>query len=226
MAGENYPRSGLNEAERAGGYQVVEAHRTGRPEGWSRERETTEMRRRWTVSRHAAAVQELLARGLDLATAWRVALALVAHYARECGWGKAEWNWSLGNIRWTRGWPKAHMLHGGDDSEPRPYRAYDSLAAGVADAVRLASSGPKTERHPNGIYADAWAFLVGGGDPVQWYDKLMHAGWHPWSTAGLNEYRSIHGTVQGWCGASPPVGGAAALAALLALAAMALVVMG
>lgn len=226
MSNENYPRSGMNAAERAGHYETVPAHRTGRPAGWTRARETTEDRKRWVVSRHAAAVQNLLGRGLDLVTAWRVGLALVSHYAREDGWGKSEWNWSLGNIRWTPGWPKAHLLDGGDDSEPRPYRAYDSLEAGVDDAVRLASSGPKNARHPNGIYADAWAFLVGGGDPVGWYDRLMHAGWHPWSTAALNEFRSIHATVQGWCGASPPAGGAMALAALLALAATALVMVG
>jgi len=224
--GESYPRSGMNSAERAGGYDVVEARHTGRPAGWTRERDTTELRRAWVRTRHAVLVRAVLARGLPFETAWTVGLALIAHYVRECGWGRAEWNWSLGNIRWTQGWPKAHLLHGGDDSEPRPYRAYDSLDAGAADAVRLASTGPKTRAHPNGIYADAWAFLVGGGDPVEWYDKLMHAGWHPWSEAALGEYRSIHATVTGWCGASAPAGGAAALGALLTLVVLSLVVMG
>jgi hypothetical protein len=226
MSDDNYPRAGLNSAERAGGYQVVEAHRTGRPPGWTREHDTIELRRAWVRTRHVAIVRAIMSRNVPFEAAWRMGLALVAHYVRECGWGRAEWNWSLGNIRWTRGWPKAHMLHGGDDTEPRPYRAYDSLEAGAEDAVRLASTGPKNAAHPNGIYAPSWAKLLDGGDAVQWYDGLVRAGWHPWSQAGIDEFRSIYGTVRGWCGEAPPAGGAGALAALLALAVTALVMVG
>ena len=224
--GDSYPQSGLTAAERAGGYRVIEAKRTGREAGWTKARETLAKRRAWVVSRHAAVVQNLLGRGFTIERAWVIALALVSHYVRECGWGRAEWNWSLGNIRWTRGYALAHMLNGGDDSEPRPYRAYASLAEGVEDAVKLASTGPKTRARPQGIYAPSWAKLTAGGDPFVWYDELVHAGWHPWSREAMDEFRQIYGTVRGMAGEKPPVGGAASLAALLALAALAAVVMG
>ncbi len=216
MSDTEYRRSGMSAAERAGGYQVVPARRTGRAPGWDKDHETRAMQRAWVVTRHAALVRDLLGRGVPFERAWAMAIAIVAHYVRECGWGRAEWNYSVGNVRWTRGYPKAHLLDGGDDAEPRPYRAFDTLAEGVADAVRLAMGGPKNDAHPNGIYAPAWAHLLGGGDPVRWYDMLMRAGWHPWSQKGLDEFRNILGTVRGYVGTKPPAGGAAALAALLA----------
>lgn len=211
----------------SGSYEEVPKVRTGRPVGWDPERDTTALRKAWVVSRHAAAVRHLVDLGHPIDAAWRIATAVVVHYAREDGWGRAEWNFSLGNIRWTQGWPRAHLLQGGDDAGPRPYRAYDSLAAGVADAVRLARTGPvRRGGDARGIYAASWDFLAGGGAGVDWYDKLMRAGWHPWSEAALAEYRSMERTIKGWVGERPPASGVAGLAALIALAALALVISG
>jgi hypothetical protein len=204
-----------------GSYQQVDLKRTGRPEGWTRAEDTTSMRRAWVVSRHRAIAAAILEQGVPLDRAWSMAHAICAHYVRECGWGRSEWNYGVGNIRWTEGFPKAHLLTGGDDNGPRPYRAYDSLAEGVRDAVRLARTGPvRRNGDPRGIYAPAWDFLLGGGDAVGWYDKLMRAGWHPWSQAGLDEFASIVRTVRAWTGERPPAGGAAMLAAVLAAAAV------
>lgn len=207
------------------GYILVELKRTGRADGWTREADTSAMRREWVVSRHRAIAAAILEQGVALDDAWRMAHALTAHYVRETGWGRSEWNFGLGNIRWTSGFPKAHLLKGGDDAEPRPYRAYDSLVDGVRDAVRLARTGLKRSGFPDGIYAPAWVFLLGGGDALGWYDKLLRpapgvGGWHPWSQQGLDEFASILRTVRAWTGERPPAGAAATLAALLAALAL------
>lgn len=128
----------------------------------------------------------------------RVAAALLAHYARETGWGRDEHNFALGNIRWTGTGP-AFYQQGGDDPEPRPYRAYDSAEDGVRDAVRLASSGR---------YAAGYQRLLAGASEAEWYSRLMApadgvAGWHPYSDVGLREYVSILGTVRSILGLAP-----------------------
>jgi hypothetical protein len=128
----------------------------------------------------------------------RVAAALLAHYARETGWGRDEHNFALGNIRWTGSGP-AFYQQGADDPVPRPYRAHDSAEDGVRDAVRLASSGR---------YAAGYQRLLAGASEAEWYSRLMApaddvAGWHPYSDVGLREYVSILGTVRSILGLAP-----------------------
>lgn len=164
----------------------------------------------YVKARHAAAVAVLREMGIGAVIAWAMAIALVAHWVREGGWGRNEWRFNVGNIR-ARGWDgETVLLKGGDDPEPRPYRAYTSAEEGVRDAIRLASTGPTTRARPQGIYRPAWEHLLasGGTDGLGWYDRLMKAGWHPWSQDGLDEYRSIHRTVSGFVGHAAPLAGA------------------
>lgn len=173
----------------------------------------------WTRSRYAALVDVL--RGLGVASPENVAAAVVAHWARETGWGRSEWWFNVGNIKDTSGWT--------GDGQVLPdglaYRAYPDLASGVRDTVALL-------RAPR--YAPAWNYLVTTGDGLGWYNLLMHAGWHPWTQTALDEYASIRARVGRLVNAAAPVvspllstapapagsGGAwAALAALLAWAA-------
>lgn len=144
----------------------------------------------WTRSRHAAAFDAVLARGVDRATAWRVATALLGHWSIECGWGRAEWRFNVGNVKvgaWTG--PVQRLPDG------LLYRAYGDLTAGAEDSVRLASGGR---------YAEAWGYLLASGDAVGWYDRLMRAGWHPWSEEALATYRSTSARVASIVGATPP----------------------
>lgn len=131
----------------------------------------------WTRTRVAAAQRVLAAQGYDAATARRLAVALVAQWARETGWGRAEWNHSVGNIKAT-GWQgDYHRL-----SDGQYYRSYPTLDEGVADAIRL---------HQSSRYRAAWDHLVSTGDPVGWYDRIMRAGYHPWSQEALTDMQSI-----------------------------------
>lgn len=172
----------------------------------------------WTRSRHAAAVAEFERRGLDRSTAWWVAAALVSQWARETGWGRDEWSCSEGNIRATSSWRGDTMLlQGSDDSAPAPYRAYPvepNCETGVADAIRLAVDGARYRAAYRRLVASAAGgpYVVGNAtryavplDLVTWYSELMTAGWNPWTQAGLDEYRSIAGTVAGIVGAPPYV---------------------
>lgn len=144
----------------------------------------------WTRSRHAAAFDAVLARGVDRTTAWRIATALLGHWSIECGWGRAEWRFNVGNVK-VGGWtgPVQRLPDG------LLYRAYGDLAAGAEDSVRLASGGR---------YAEAWGYLLASGDAVGWYDRLTRAGWHPWSEEALATYRSTSARVEGIVGSTPP----------------------
>lgn len=135
--------------------------------------------------------------------AWWAAIALLGHWIREVSHGRSEHNFAVGNIRATNAaWPNGlvHYLQGGDDAQPAPYRAYASVDAGVEDSVRLAVDGsryrPAMQRllasESNGPYVVSYGsrsvqFPV---DVVQWYADLMNAGWHPYTDAGLDEFRS------------------------------------
>lgn len=164
----------------------------------------------WARSRHAAAVDALVARGLPAQLAWWVAVAIVGHWANEVGWGRSERDYALGNIRAGSGWGGAvHYLQGSDDPAPAPYRAYRSLADGVEDNIRLATGverdGTLAERSR---YQRAFLDLVAsvsdgpyvvssGGrsvafpvDVVAWYAALTRAGWHPYSEESMSTYRS------------------------------------
>lgn len=182
----------------------------------------------WVRARHATAVTVLREMGFAAAVAWAMAIALVSHWVRECGWGRSEWRFNVGNMR-AAGWTgDTVLLHGGDDSEPRPYRAYESEAEGVRDNIRLASSGKKTRTHPEGIYVPAWRHLIAsnGTDGLGWYDLLMKGGWHPWSQNGLDEYRSIHRAVTGMVGEAAPIAGGLLVIGIMGALAVAGVTLG
>ena len=149
---------------------------------------------------HAACVRVLLGEGLDAAAAWWVAVALVSHWARETGHGRAMYAYNVGNMRAANWGGAVVLLQGGDDAAPSPYRAYDSLDDGVRDTLRLLHARR---------YAAAWAALVasdGRGpytitygaqtaslrvDAAGWYRAIMIAGWHPYSDAVLREYGGV-----------------------------------
>lgn len=141
----------------------------------------------WTRARYAAALARLSA-SYDPAVAAHMATALVTQWALECGWGRAEWDFNLGNITPGSNYQgDVHRLSNG-----RLYRAYASLDAGLTDTLRLLGSH---------LYAAAFARLAAGADPVDWYSDLMHAGWNPWSQRDLDEYRGTLASVRRILGA-------------------------
>jgi len=150
----------------------------------------------WIRSRHAALVAELRRRGYG--NAWALAMAPVAHWAEETGWGGHEYDYAIGNVRSVGQCPLAHMLQGGDDAVPRPYCAYRSLDEGVARTLDLILA-PR--------YAAAWQHLTSTGDAVGWYDRLIRAGWHPYSPEAVNDYRSQLARVARTVGAEPAASG-------------------
>ena len=158
-------------------------------------------RREWVRTRHAAIVAELVRMGWAFAAAWVAAISILAHYTRECGWGRAEYNYSLGNIR-AFGWSGLfHVL-----SDHLDYRAYPTLAEGVRGNLALASGGR---------YAGAWSILR--ADPAngrEWYAALMRAGWHPYSDAALRDYDGVRSRLVEWVGPVPSSAGPGIVGAL------------
>lgn len=129
----------------------------------------------WVDSRFRALVYAFLDRGLPLEIAMNAALALLSHLVRESGWGRAEWNYNVGNIKCSGG--ECHKLNDG-----KYYRSYKSLDEGVSDYVRLLE---------NARYRHAMGYLITTSDGVGWYDRLMRSGYHPWSRDALEEFGSI-----------------------------------
>jgi hypothetical protein len=169
----------------------------------------------WIRTRHAAAMRALQRRGVDPTLAWYAALALVAHWAHETGYGRAEWDYALGNIRATADWTgPIHYLQGGDDlTGPRPYRAYTTLDAGAEDAVRLAVDVARYRPSFVALLASrvAGPFVVRADgrtaqlpiDTVQWYADLTRAGWHPYSEESQYIFRSTLTRAAQTVGAAP-----------------------
>ena len=151
----------------------------------------------WVRTRHAALVAELRRRGYG--NAWTLAMAPVAHWGNEVAWGRAEYDYALGNVRSVGQCPLAHMLQGSDDPVPRPYCAHRSLDEGVARTLDLILA-PR--------YAAAWQYLTATGDAVGWYDRLIRAGWHPWSAEAVADYRSQLARVVRTVGPEPASSGA------------------
>lgn len=170
--------------------EVVPLTRTGTPTATP----TTAERRAWVRSRHRELVAVLRRRlGVPLRRAWWAAVAILAHWARESGWGRSEWGYNVGNIRGC-GPGGSHLLQGGDDAAPAPYREYRTLEEGVAATLELLLARR---------YATVTVELLGVldvGDSARWYAGLMRAGWHPYSDASLAEYREVYTTVAGWVG--------------------------
>lgn len=181
-------------------------------------------RQDWIRSRHAAAVAALEARSVPPELAWWAAVALMGHWANETGWGRAETDYALGNIRTSPDWTgDVHYLQGSDDAAPAPYRAYASLDEGVEDNVRLATGTNRTgELAARSRYQPAFLALLAsapGGpyvvsadgrtvafpiDVVRWYADLTHAGWHPYSEASMQTFRGTVTRVAETVGAPPP----------------------
>lgn len=168
----------------------------------------------WSRTRHAEAVRALQRRGLSLPLAWWAAMALVGHWAYETGWGRAEWDYAVGNIRAT-GWSgPVHYLQGSDDAEPRPYRAYDTLADGIEDNIRLAVDNARYRPAFEGLLASQQGgpYLVRAEgrevyfplDVAGWQGALTRAGWHPPSEASAATFRSTVTRVAQAVGAPPP----------------------
>lgn len=107
--------------------------------------------------------------------------AVVAHWARETGWGRFEWNNNPGNIR-AIGWPGPRVWLTGRDGA-LDYRAYPSIDAGARDYWRLVS---QTRR-----YAPALEHLR-RGRPVEWYDALLRAGYSAHTPQAIDEFRRIY----------------------------------
>lgn len=148
----------------------------------------------WVRSRHAALVEALVRRGLDPSLAWRTATAVVAHWAREVGYGRSEYGYNLANVRGYR-CARVHVLADGLD-----YCAYGSLREGVDATVDLLQA----ER-----YRPAWDHLLATGDGPGWYERLLRPpqggdGWHAWSQAGMDEYASVLARVTRTVGEAPP----------------------
>jgi hypothetical protein len=149
----------------------------------------------WLRSLFDVLVHLLTDRGVPLDLALPVARALMAHLARETGWGRNEWGHAPGNIKCRgsyapedeRGWHgDCHWLTNRNDGR-QLYRSYPNIREGLADYLRLMESR---------TYRGAWHHLLRHPeDGVGWYDRLMRAGYHPWSQEGLNEYRSIQRTI-------------------------------
>ena len=189
----------------------------------------------WIHTRHAAAMRALLRRGVGETAAWYAAVALVAQWAHETGWGRAEWDYALGNIRANPGW--TGLIHYLDDSgglyAPRPYRAYATLDEGAEDAVRLVVDAP--------MYRPSFLALIASSidgpftvqadnrsvrlpmDAVQWYADITRAGWHPFSDRSQYIFQSTLTRTAQTVGDAPPESNAApvigaALGAVLAAA--------
>lgn len=142
----------------------------------------------WTRSRYLATVNALAGLGITGNTVRAMAIALVAQWARETGWGRNEWNYNVGNIKAMNWSGDYHRLNDGSF-----YRSFPTLAEGIANALAL---------HQSSRYRAAWDYLRSSGDAVGWYDRIMRAGYHPWSEEALTDMRSIASRV-----ASEPVSG-------------------
>lgn len=154
----------------------------------------------WIRSRHGALAAELERRGYPWAQAWALAMAPVAHWGDETGWGRSEYNYAPGNIRSVGQCARAHLIQGSDDPTPRPYCAFGSLDEGVARTLDLILAAR---------YAPAWSYFVGSGDPVGWFERLLRAGWHPYSEASVQSFRSEYARVQRTVGPAPASGSSA-----------------
>lgn len=149
----------------------------------------------WRPSRYSALVDGLLLKGLSMPDAQRVGLMLLPLVARETGWGNAEYNFNVGNLRpsaYGRVAPPAPGWHGDYNVRTHgQYRAYDTLVNGTYDFLRLLT----TSR-----YNPAYQHLVSTGDVAGFYEQLIRAGYYPADEAEIQtarrEYESMYRSVQ------------------------------
>lgn len=130
-------------------------------------------RRRWIASR-----REALARAGVPAWAHR---AIIAHWARETGYGRFEWNHNPGNIRAFPGAYRGDVVYLRGRDGYLPYRAHRSIDDGVRDYWRLLNA-PR--------YRGALEHLR-RGDPVGWYRAILAAGYSPLTDRAIAEFQRI-----------------------------------
>lgn len=108
--------------------------------------------------------------------------AILAHWARETGYGRWEWNNNPGNIRAFSGaWHGDVVWLRGRDGL-LPYRSYPSADAGARDYWRLLGAS----RYRSAMDA------LRQGDVVGWYDRLLRSGYSRWSQQAVDEFRRIY----------------------------------
>jgi hypothetical protein len=132
-------------------------------------------------------------RGIPFEQALGAARAIMPHLIDETGWGGAEWNYALGNIKGrgrpvpegSPGW-HGEIFYLTDRSGSRdPYRAYRTLDDGAHGLVQLLETR----------YKQAWQYLF--TMPPQgrvWYRLLMPA-YHPLTPGKVAEYDSIAASI-------------------------------
>lgn len=134
----------------------------------------------WTRSRYAAALAALPP---DTFGRERAAADMTAQWALETGWGRAERNFNVGNVRAFSDVPPFYLYRG------LRWRAFASLSEAVAVTVALYQSAR---------YADAWT-RVGEGRP--WFDAVLRAGWTDWTPEGSDEFVAVRARVGAITGA-------------------------
>jgi hypothetical protein len=149
----------------------------------------------WLGTRFAALVAALRWDGLPFRHALPVARALLALWAQETDYGRAEDNFNAGNLHTGSGVPDAGPgWHGArvrrrDGDGFAWFRAYDTLENAAVDAVQFLRS-PR--------YAAAWGWLVrhpldGAG---AWYAGILRPpdggdGYHPYTVLAVYDYVTI-----------------------------------
>lgn len=126
------------------------------------------------LNRYWALVNVLNGAGYPMRVAGLMARMVLPQLVRETGTGRYEWNYNIGNIKGSTRWGQHRLTDG------QYYRSYPTLVAGVADYLRLISTGR---------YRAAWdGALSGRTNGAQWYAALMNAGYNPYSDEGLAEW--------------------------------------
>lgn len=143
----------------------------------------------WINARVSELIAQLRQQGFTWGWAASLSIPLIAQAWRETGKGTKEWNYNLANEKPSNahvaddhlGWHGAYIYRTGNDGKSW-YRAYDSLADGVADFLWLV----QLQR-----YQPAWRYLLETGDGRGWYERLMNAGYNPRFPGDLDEYDGI-----------------------------------
>jgi hypothetical protein len=119
----------------------------------------------WAGSRWRACVVALDERGVTGDTS-EIAARIVAHWAIETDWGRAEFNYNLGGIHAYEG---VDWFASRDADVPTHFAAWHTLQDGVRGYLDL------LQHH----YADCWGELVDTTAPARsWYDCLGSHGYY------------------------------------------------
>lgn len=122
----------------------------------------------WVIVRVSVSNVALNQNGYDEAVYPQASMAACACWALETGWGRAEWNFNVGNIH-ANGWPgDSAVLSNGEE-----IRVYPSVEAGIADWWRLVVEAPRYESAEAAFLTDHgtdWEYLLG-------WSELRRAGY-------------------------------------------------